>query len=419
MKLSQFLTHIQIVTDISTLRNYFKNPIYHNSLYLTFGRFLDVGFGFLFWALAARLFSVSDVGIATALIASIGLVIAISRLGFDMSIIRFMPSHDHSRVFNSCLWITTAATIVVGIIYIAAIDFISPNIAFIRDYALFFILFAIVNSFTLTTGNAFLSIRKANLKFIQNLIMGVRLPLLLLFVFLGSLGIFYSFGVAYIVGAVFALLIIPGYFPLSLNIDWEFIRKTLRFSSLNYLTGLFQMVPGLVMPIIIVNLVSPKDAALYYIAFAIGNLVLIIPDAMSMSFLVEGSHGVNLREGMIRTLAASYAVLVPAILFIFFFGNILLGFFGKDYQAAFDLLRVIVVSSLFVTIYLVFISIQFIRLKAGAMVVLTLIHFVLFIGLSYVFLIWFGVVGAGYAWALTHMIIGAGIVVFARVKGWI
>jgi O-antigen/teichoic acid export membrane protein len=179
------------------------------------------------------------------------------------------------------------------------------------------------------------------------------------------------------------------------------------------------MVPPLVMPILIVNLISPKDAALYYIAFAIGNLVLIIPDAISTSFLVEGSHGINLRKGMVRSLAASYAVLVPAILFIVFFGNILLGFFGKDYLAAFDLLRVVVVSSLFVTVYLIFVSLQFIRLKAGGMVVLTLIRFVLLIGLSYVFLIWYGVVGAGYAWALTHVIIGAGIVVFGRVKGWI
>jgi O-antigen/teichoic acid export membrane protein len=419
MKLSQILSQVQIPTDIDALRNYIKNPLYRNSLYLTFGRFLDVGFGFLFWALAARLYSVADVGIATALIASLGLVIVFSRLGFDMSLIRFMPSHDHSKVFNSCLWITTMATVVVSIIYIAAIDLISPDIAVIRDYALLFILFAIVNNFTLITGNAFLSIRKADLRFFQNLIMGVRLPLLLPLVLMGSLGILFSFGFAYIVGAVFALLIIRGYFTLSPHIDWEFTQKTLRFSSLTYLTGLLQMVPPLVMPILIVNLISPKDAALYYIAFAIGNLVLIIPDAISTSFLVEGSHGINLRKGMVRSLAASYAVLVPAILFIVFFGNILLGFFGKDYLAAFDLLRVVVVSSLFVTVYLIFVSLQFIRLKAGGMVVLTLIRFVLLIGLSYVFLIWYGVVGAGYAWALTHVIIGAGIVVFGRVKGWI
>jgi O-antigen/teichoic acid export membrane protein len=419
MKLSQIQSHIQIPTNINALRDYYKNPLYRNSLYLTSGRFLDAGIGFLFWALAARSYSTTDVGIATALISSLGLVIAFSRLGFDATLIRFMPANDHSRVFYSSLWITTAATIVVGIIYLAAIDLISPNIAFIRDYALLFILFAIVNCITFTTGNAFLSIRKADLKFIQNLVMGGRLPLLLPLVFLGSLGIFFSVGFAYIAGAIFALVIIRKHFSLFPHIDWEFTRKTFGFSSLNYLTTLFQIVPSLVMPILIVNLISPKDAALYYIAFAIGNLVLIIPDAISTSFFIEGSHGVNLREGVVRTLAVSYAVLIPAILVIFFLGNILLGFFGKDYLAAFDLLMVVVVSSLFVTVYLIFVSLQYIRLKAGGMVVLTLIRLVLLFGFSYVFLIWFGVIGAGYAWALTHVIMGAGIAVFVKAKRWL
>lgn len=415
MKLDQ----IPIPGDISVLREYLKKPFYRNSIYLTLGRFLDVGFGFLFWILAARLYSVADVGIATALISSLGLVLAFSRLGFDSTIIRFMPTYDHSRVFNSCLWITTAATVVVGIIYLAAIDLISPDIVFIRDYSPLFILFAIVNSITTTTGNALLSFRKADLKFVQNLIMGARLPLLLPLALLGSLGVFYSFGFAYIAATVFGLVIIRGYVTLSPWIDREFTRKTFRFSSLNYLASLFGSVPSLVMPILIVNLINPEDAALYYVAFAIGNLVLIIPDAMSTSFFVEASHGINLRKGVIRSLAAAYVILVPAVLFIVFFGDILLGFFGKDYLVAFDLLRVVAVSSLFVTIYNLFIPLQNIRLQVGGTVVLNLIRFILLLGLSYIFLTWFGVIGAGYAWALTYIIMGAGIAVFVKMKGWV
>lgn len=410
---------ISLPKTIPEIREYLRNPFYRNSLYITLGRFADVGFGFLFWTLAARLYSVGEVGIATVLISSLGLVMIFSRFGFDFTIIRFMPSHDHSRVFNTCLWITTMATVVVGVIYLAAIDLISPEIAFIRDYASLFLLFAVVNSVTLITGNALLSFRKADLKFVQNFIMGVRLPLLLPLTLLGSLGIFYAFGFAYLIAAIFALVVIRGYVTFSPQIDGEFARKTFRFSSYNYLANLFLYIPTYIMPILIVNLLSPEDAALYYVAFAIGNLVLIIPDAMSTSFFVEGSHGINLRKGVIRNLGATYAILIPAVLFIVIFGDVLLGFFGEGYQAAFDLLKVIVISSLFVTAYNLFIPIQNIRLQIRGIAFMSLIRFVLLLGLSYVFLIRFGVIGVGYAWAITYMTLSIGIAAFVKKKGWI
>lgn len=413
------LPQISIPKDISTLHKHLQNPFYKNSLYITLGRFADVGFGFLFWILAARAYSVGEVGIATALISSLGLVMIFSRFGFDFTIIRFMPSHDHSRVFNTCLWITTVAAVVVGIIYLATIDLISPEIAFIRDYAVLFLLFAAVNSVTLITGNSLLAFRRADLKFIQNFIMGVRLPLLLPLAFLGSLGIFYAFGFAYLFAAVFALVIIQGYVTFSPRIDPEFARKTFRFSSYNYLANLFLYIPTYIMPILIVNLLSPEDAALYYVAFAIGNLVLIIPDAMSTSFFVEGSHGINLRKGVFRNLAATYAILIPAVLFIVIFGDVLLGFFGEDYLAAFDLLKVIAISSLFVTVYNLFIPLQNIRLQVRGIAIISLIRFVLLLGLSYAFLIRFGVIGAGYAWAITYVILSVGIAAFVKAKEWI
>lgn len=411
--------NIVLSKTVNKIRECFESPLYRNSLYITLGRISDAGFGFLFWILAAQLYSVGEVGIATALISSLGLVIAFSRLGFDTALIRFIPSHDHNRVFNTCLWITTVAAFVVGIIYLSIIDFISPEISFIREYAIIFLLFVVVNSITLTTGDTLLSFRMAGLKFVQNLIMGIRVPLLLPLCFLSSLGILYSFGFAYIAAAVFAVVMIRGYVTLSPKIDWEFTQKTFRFSSLNYIASLFQSVPSLVMPILIVTLLCPEDAALYYIAFAIANLVLIIPDSMCTSFFIEGSHGIDLRKGAIRTLATTYAILIPSILFIIFFGDFLLEIFGKEYVAAFDLLKVVTISSLFVTIYNIFIPLQNIRLHVRGIVFISLIRFILLLGLSYIFIIRFGVIGAAYAWGITYLVIGVGISAFAKRMGWI
>ncbi|MEN6519419.1 MAG: oligosaccharide flippase family protein [Methanospirillum sp.] len=400
------------------LREFVHNPLYQNSAYLTLGRFVDTGVGFFFWTLAARLYSVADVGIATALVSSLGLIMAFSRLGLDAAIVRFMPTHDYGRVFNTCLWITTAAGIVVGLIYLGLLDYISPELVFIREYAGLFILFVAANAITLTTGNALLTLRRADQKLIQNLIMGGRLLLLFPLALFGSLGIFDSFGLVYALCAIYGLLVIRQHLDLSRHIDKEFTRSTFRFSLLNHIATILQNTPALVMPLLIVNILGPEDAALYYVAFAIGSIVLIIPDAMSTSFFVEGSHGMDVRKGVINSLSVTYAVLIPAIILIILFGDRLLALFGEDYVTAFGLLQVFAVSSLFVTLFMVFIPLQNIRLKVNGIVFLNLVRFVLLVGLSYVFMIRYGVIGAGYAWAVTYIVLSVYIVLSERRGVW-
>jgi len=408
-----------LLKNTTELKNLSHNPLYKNSLFIALGRISDVGFGFLFWILAARLYSVVDVGIATALISSIGLVRAFSRFGLDTVIIRFMPSYDNSRVFNTCLWITTIGSVVVSICFLLVVDLVSPDVAFIKDHAFLFILIALMNSVTLTTGNALLSSRKADLRLVQNLIMGSRLPLLLPLVILGSLGIFFSFGIANGLAAIFALILIHKSIKISPEIDRGFIKKTIHFSIQNYFANLLTDIPILIMPILILYLLGPEDAALYYIAFAIGNLVLIIPDAMTTSFFVEGSRGLNLRKGAFKTLTVTYVLLLPAVLVVYLFGDILLCFFGQEYRAAFDLLKIVTISSFFVTIYNLFIPLQNIRLHVRGIVILNAIRFGLLIGLNFIFLIKFGVLGSGYAWLSTYMIISTGIALFAKRESWI
>jgi O-antigen/teichoic acid export membrane protein len=359
------------------------------------------------------------VGIATALISSLLLIVAFSRFGFDTALIRFLPTQDHSRVFNTCLWITIGATIIVTLFYLLAIDVIAPEIAFIREFALIFLILAIVSSVIDTTGYALLCLRKGNIKLLLNLLTGLRLPLLIPFVFLGSLGIFFSLGLANLVAAIIAVVLIRRFVPLALRIDRAFVRTTFQFSSMNYLANLLNSLPALVMPILIVNLLSPENAALYYIAFAIGSLVLIVPEAMSTSFFIEGSHGINLRKGTVMTLSVTYAALVPAVLFIVLFGDLLLNFFGSEYTTAFNLLRLIAISSFFVTIFNLFIPLQNIRMQVRGVVAVNFLRFAIYLGLSYILLQSIGVIGAGIAWLITHMILSVGIVAYVKVKGWI
>jgi len=52
-----------------------NDPLYRNSLFMAFTSVFNAGCGFFFWMIAARLYTVEQVGLATALISALGLVV--------------------------------------------------------------------------------------------------------------------------------------------------------------------------------------------------------------------------------------------------------------------------------------------------------------------------------------------------------
>src|SRR5450756_2435251 len=51
-----------------------RDPVYRSSSFLSLGSVFSIGAGFLFWLVAARSYSVQEVGVATALISALNLV---------------------------------------------------------------------------------------------------------------------------------------------------------------------------------------------------------------------------------------------------------------------------------------------------------------------------------------------------------
>ena len=91
---------------VSRIRGTLGIQLFKNSFFMIMNKMLAAGSGFLFWLLAARFYSMGDVGMATALISSAGLILQFSYLGFDYSIIRFFSKYDRSKMFNTCLILT-------------------------------------------------------------------------------------------------------------------------------------------------------------------------------------------------------------------------------------------------------------------------------------------------------------------------
>jgi O-antigen/teichoic acid export membrane protein len=402
---------------------YLKNPLFKNSLYILLTSTSSAGFGFIFWSLAAKYATAENVGVATALFSSMGLIILISRIGLDHSIIRFIPNRNKSDIFSTVLIISTLSTIIVGFVYIYGINIFSPDLSFLNSgfSGSFFLIVLCLNSLTTMIGVTFVSIRKPGFQFIQSLINGSRIIFIFPLITFGAMGIFGAVGISFLLTTLISLfLIIRSNIKLHFSFDFNYLKDSFHFSVINYLSGLFILAPNMILPVLVLNILGAEKAAYYFIAFSVSSLLFMIPTALSTSLFVEGSHGVNLKKAISNSLIAMYAILIPSLIILSFSGNLILGLIGTDYSSeGLNVFRIMNGASVFVGINYVYYSIKRIQKDGKGILFSSGLVFILLISLAYVFGRYYGLIGIGYAWLLSYGIGSLYIVTRILQEKWI
>ena len=397
------------------IRQYIRDPLFRNSLFMLLASASSATFGFIFWMLAAKIYPREEIGAATALISSLSLVILLSRLGLSQSLIRFFPEKDKGEVFGTSLIITTIFTVLFGVIFIVGVDVWSPGLRGVGKAVPLLLLYLVANSITVLTGTAFIALRKAEYYFFQSLLMGSRIAFLAPLVFMGTLGIFSSLGTSFVITVTISLILLVKSGIRPTVMDWGFLRDTFRFSAGNYVAVLLMRSPGYILPVMVLNMLGAKEAAYYYVAFAITSLLFIIPHAVSTSLFVEGSHGEALNRTILKSIFAMFLLLVPAVVVVYFLGERVLELIGKDYAAnGLNVLRIMTLSSFFFGICQIHFSIKRIQEDVKGLILLGALIFSLVLGLSHVFMLRLGLLGVGYAWMIGYGVSSLIVGVFVR-----
>ena len=411
---------VALPKNFSEVRQQFQEPLIRNSFFIMASSFVAAGFGFFFWMIAARLYSQADVGIATALMSSMGLLILISRLGLDQSVIRFFPTRDKNKVLGTALLVPTAAALGAGLAFIAAVDVVSPELTIVRTIAPLYLAILGAYSITWVLEGAFNALRKSEHYFTLNLIYGSRILFLFPLVFLGATGIFSAFGLSFIIGLAFALVLLSRCsIRPELGVDRAFLREAWQFSAGAYVAGILMSASNMVIPIMVLHVLGAESTANYYITYAIVSILFMIPYAFTTSLFVEGSHGGEMKKSVLRTLASMFALLIPAIIGLSLFGEPILNLIGKDYVEGMALLRVLAASALFVSLCQTFISIAKVRNDIRSLMIVSGFISVALLGLGYTMMNRFGLIGMGYAWFGTYAAGTVLIGVILKKKGWI
>jgi O-antigen/teichoic acid export membrane protein len=368
------------------------------------------GLGFVFWMVVARFYSEAEVGLGAAIISAISLLGLFSRLGLDITLIRFLPKTDKpTELINSCLTLSGIVALAIAGIYIAGIGLWSPAMGFIRHNVIFSIAFVLFTIFWTLSGVVsliFIAKRRADFTLSKSTIyslLKVPLPIILV-IYFHTFGIVASWGLATGVAlAISVLLFLPraqNRYKLVPKVNLGILKDVWRYSAGNYLANLLGAAPGLILPIMIVNLLGAAQNAYFYVAWMIAGLLFAIPGAISQTLFAEGSHfEVALEVNVRRSYRFIFMLLIPAIVIVLLGGKWFLLIFGASYSAnALMLLWILAASSFFVGINSVYYSNLRVESRIRELVaIFVFVTLAVLVGSYFVTPIT-GIVGVGYVW---------------------
>jgi O-antigen/teichoic acid export membrane protein len=193
----------------------------------------------------------------------------------------------------------------------------------------------------------------------------------------------------------------------SFSVNLSLLRGTLEYSFANYINGFVSSMPSLVLPVIILNVLSAKYAAYYYVASMIQSTLQIIPLASAQALLTEGSYNEGELKKHVKKATATIAfILIPATAVIVVGGNELLQLFGKNYAIeAFRFLQLYSLSTIFTSIISISNAIMNVKHQMKLLIISNTFASFLTLLLSYAF-ISSKLIGIGWGWMLGQAIAG-------------
>ena len=207
--------------------------------------------------------------------------------------------------------------------------------------ALFIVGFALMgagSAINLVTDSIFIAFRRAGVNALVDGGIGGTIKLLLIPVAAGSgvYGLYIASVGGFAAAAVASVILIWSMLHVRprLRESVAVMRPLLRFSAANYLAGVFALSPSLVVPLIVLARLGASDAAYYYVAYQLANLVFAAGYAVCQSFLAEGGHEEEDLKVLTRPRRRILAALtVPACLVVIVGAPALLELFGASYSS--------------------------------------------------------------------------------------
>jgi len=307
-----------------------------------------MGFGFLAWIVAARLYPAHDVGLASGAVSAVTLCAQVALVGVGSAVITLLPVHigRPERLIDtsvSLLTLTGAATALLFLLFAGSVLQELRVVAADPFYAILFVVLAVGGTLGVLFDQVSTARRRGDQVLIRGIAAGVvtLIAVLLIGRWLGggtSRDIFAAWVlgglVTWSLGLVTLGRALPGY-RYRPALAGALATELSRVGFPNYLLTLTERAPGFVLPIVVTELLSPADNAHWYAAWMMAWVVFVIPIQVGMTSFAEiarepAAAGRIVRHGIRTSLAVGVAGGVAVALL----AGPLLGLLGSGYAEA-------------------------------------------------------------------------------------
>lgn len=311
------------------------------------GNVLTAGVGFLFWVVAARRFDEASVGFAAAAISAMSLLGTVGTVGMGTLLIREMPlnpGREH-RMLSAALVLSGCLGMTLGAGFILLAPALSGEFAPLTADPLIWLSVMVGTGLTAASVNmdqALIGLVRSNLWLLRNVVAAVgRLALLVGVVLIGwqagnsaMLGS-WSFALALSLAALALLAMRRRQLGSAFPPAWEILDVHRRAALQHHLLNLSIEIPGWVMPLITLTVLSAATNARFYLAWMLVGLASFVPNALCWALYASSSRDISslARNGRI-TLGLSLVAAVLSALVLWLLGPWILAPLGASYAAA-------------------------------------------------------------------------------------
>ncbi len=312
-----------------------------NALFLWGANILPMLAGFLFWGLASRLYTPTEIGLVSAMISACALVAGLAGPGFNLGVVRFLPEAQNPVQFlNAVYTAIILSSLLAGGIYLGGLHWWSPGLKILVEtpwYTAGFIVFVIAINLGATVRETFVARRQSKYSLWYTAIANLsRLALVIPLAWIGlaglSIAVLAGYSLALWISWMYMLPLAETGYHFTPTWNWSAVKPILTFSFGNYLVNLIGQLPQTILPLMILETLGAQANGTAYIALMLGSLILSPGLALSMSSFAEGANQSETSSNLLSH-AARIALLITILVagITFLAASPLLSLFGPDY----------------------------------------------------------------------------------------
>jgi O-antigen/teichoic acid export membrane protein len=325
-----------------------SHPMIWSSLGLISGKAALMGLGFLFWLLAARRFPASQVGLTAGAVSAIMLGVQLSLFGVGSAFITRYPRHQRqpADLLDTAITMVALAALLFAVAFLLFASGVFTELRVVGSMPAYAVLFTIMSVLG-TVGTLFDQISMAQGRggqiVTRSLLNGVvtLAPVAFLPMAAGDVASLELFA-TWVAGGLAAFLLAlvqlgrrPTAYRYHLRVSRPVARDLVKVGLPNQMLTLAERAPGLILPIVVTELLSPAANAYWYTTWMMAWGVYVIPTSMGIGLLAEAAHHPSsLRHQVHRTIRLSLAIGIAAGVVLAAVADPVLSLVGKAYAGA-------------------------------------------------------------------------------------